>query len=76
MKSYRAKKLKHLDIIKNSIDGVSKGYAHREHRSKAKRTGKKRIDNQKRNIILKIKNREWEMIEKCYNIILLEGIDK
>jgi len=66
----RQKRNKYKAIIESSVEGISKGFSHRRHRKKEKKTGERRDINFKKQKINKIKEEEnWD---DYYNIIRTE----
>ena len=57
----RRKRNKYKSIIESSVEGISKGFSHRRHRKKEKKTGERRNLNFKKQKIAKIKEQEnWK----------------
>jgi hypothetical protein len=71
-KSARNTKIsKYIKIVNESIEGYHQGYVHRDHRSKAERTGKTKYLNFKKDKVKEI--RELELYEQLKDKINLIG---
>lgn len=67
-----SKKVRQKQVIKNSLEGYSKGYEHRNHRPKKTRRQGVGLINPKKEALKRIIEKDWEETRKYYNLIRTE----
>ena len=61
--------LKYNKIVKESLEGYHKGFQHRDHRTHKNKSGKKKFNNFKKDIIDEELENEWKKLKQEINII-------